>query len=309
MASRTSAFSHLIAPNLNEIFFNRYNTFPKEYPQVFNIESSVRNYEEDAEVAGLGKFVSKTEGQPITYDEPFQSADKKRYTHTSYALGFRVTHEMYQDDLYGIMKKMPAALAKSANQTEEAEAWSVFNNAFNAAYTGIDRVALCSTAHPAVNIVGGPYSNRLATDSDLSQTALQSAIELMEGATDDRDLNIMLKPRTLVIPYQLKWAAREILNSEKKPYTSDNEINALSDEELKYMVSHFLTDSDVGSLPGSKIATSSSSGGRNSIRITMMTLILAMPSSRASCGSLMGSRAGGVWSELLERSLTSWGRG
>jgi phage major head subunit gpT-like protein len=242
--SRTTGFSNLLAPGLHEIFFNRYNQWPDEYSQIFNVLSSTRNYEEDGEVAGLGKLVEKGEGVSVTYDDPFQSTNKKRYTHTAYGLGFRVTEELYSDDLYGIIKKMPAALARSAKQTTEVEAFSILNNAFNAAYTGLDGVALCSTVHPNIRLNGGPYSNRLATDADLSVTSLQAAVELMEGTTDDRDMNIMLKPKMLICTPSNKWMARELLNSEKKPHTADNEINALTDEELKYFVGHYLTDSD-----------------------------------------------------------------
>jgi phage major head subunit gpT-like protein len=252
MTTRSTAFSHLLAPGLNDILFNKYNQYPDEYTQIFNVENTTRAYEEDAEVAGLGKFVTKAEGQVITYDEPFQSANKKRYTPAVWALGFRVSYELYKNDLYGIIKKMPASLARSAKQTVEAEAWSVLNNAFNAAKTGLDGVSLCNTAHPSVNLQGGPYSNRLSTDADLSITSLQSAIQLMEGTTDDRDLNLMIKPKLLVCHYSNKWAARELLNSEKKPYTADNEINALSDEELKYMVGHYLTDEDAWFLMSGK---------------------------------------------------------
>lgn len=244
MSSRRSGFSHLLAPGIKEIFFNRYSQFPDEYAQIFNIDTSVRQYEEDAEVAGLGKLVEKPEGQGITYDDPFQSTNKQRYTHTTFGLGFRVTEELYEDDLYGTIKRMPSALARSAHQTVEVESWNVLNNAFNAAVTGLDNVALCSTAHPNIKLLGGPYSNRLATDSDLSVTSLQSAVELMETTTDDRDLNIMLKPKLLICTPTNKWMARELLNSTQKPHTADNEINALREEELSYMVGHYLTDSD-----------------------------------------------------------------
>lgn len=244
MSSRSSAFSHLLAPGLHDAFFNRYNQYPEEYSQVFNVLTSTRQYEEDTEVAGLGKLVKKTEGQNITYDDPFQSTDRVRYTHDTFALGFRVSYELYKDDQYGIINRMPQALARSAHQTIEAEAWDVFNNAFTASTAARDDIALCSTAHTNVKKTGGPYSNRLATDSDLSITSLQSAVELMENTTDDRDLNIMLKPKRLIIAPASKWMARELLNSEKKPHTANNEINALMDEELMYMVCHYLTDTD-----------------------------------------------------------------
>lgn len=244
MPSNTGGFSHLLAPGLYETFFAKYSQYPTEYDRVFNIRNSNRAYEEDSEIIGLGQMVSKDEGVGITYDDPKQAAALKRYTHTAYGLGFRVTHELYKDELYGIINRMPQALSKSAHQTIETQAWNVFNNAF--ATAGRDGVALCATNHPnvAIDAGSGPYTNRLSTDADLSVTSLQSAIQIMETTTDDRDLNIMLKPRLLVVHPNTKWAARELLQSQLKPYTGDNEINALMDEDLQYMVGHYLTDTD-----------------------------------------------------------------
>lgn len=246
MASNTGGFSHLLQPSLAEIFFNKYSQYPDEYSQIFNILSSEKAYEEDSEVAALGKMVEKTEGTAITYDDPFQAAALERYTHKIFALGFRVTYELYKNDLYGVIKRMPAALARSAHQTVEVESWNILNRAFNTGYLGRDNQSLCSTSHPNIQIGAGsgPYSNRLSTDSDLSVTSLQAAVELLENTTDDRDLNLMLKAKTLIVAPEGKWMARELLNSEYKPHTADNEINALADEELKYMVCHYFSDTD-----------------------------------------------------------------
>lgn len=254
MPSRTGAFSHLLAPGMREIVFQKYGQWPKEYTQVFNMQTSVRNYEEDSEVTGLGRMPAKPEGRSIIYDDPFQASNKLRYTHIAYALGFRVTEELYEDDLYNIIRRMPTALSRSAHQTEEVQSWNIFNNGFNTTNTGLDGLQLFSTAHTNISRTSGsgPYANRPSTDADLSVTSLQAAIENLENTTDERDLNIMIKPRLLIVAPENKWMARELLNSEKKPHTADNEINALLDEELKYMVCHYLTDTDAWFLVGSK---------------------------------------------------------
>lgn len=244
MPSRSSGFSNLLAPELSNVFFNKYKQWPEEYNTLFNVESSTRAYEEDVEVAGLGQMVNKPEGVGITYDDPYQSG-RVRYTHTTFGLGFRVTDELFNDDLYGVIKKMPQALARSAHQTIEVQGANVLNNAFNTNFNvGLDGVQLISTAHANVKQTGGPYSNRLSTDADLSVTSLQSAIILMETTTDDRDLNLQIRPRLLVITPNQKWIARELLKSEYKPHTADNEINAFKDEDLSYTVNHYLTDTN-----------------------------------------------------------------
>ena len=117
--ARENAFSHLLAPGMRKIFFEKYGQRPDEYSQVFNVDSSQRAYEEDSEVTGLGRMPEKPEGRPTTYDSPFQANVRQRYTHVSYGLGFRVTHELYEDDLYRIIRRMPTALARSAHQTIE----------------------------------------------------------------------------------------------------------------------------------------------------------------------------------------------
>jgi phage major head subunit gpT-like protein len=236
---------------MHEIFFNRYSQYAKEYASVFTLLNSSRAYEMDAEVTGLGQLVQKLEQKAITYDDPVQGLIKT-YTHVPFALGFRVTHELYKDDLYNVIKRMPQCLSRSAHQTMEVQHWNVFNNAFNTAVTGLDGKALCVTDHPNVSGAGGPYANALSTAADLSVTSLESMIELMENTTDDKDLNLMIKGKTLVIPVHLKWVAREILHSEKKPGTADNEINPLGDEDLSYMVSHYLSSTSAWFLLANK---------------------------------------------------------
>jgi len=253
MPSRASAFSDLLNPELHELFFEKYNMYPEEYQEVFNVLSTERAWEDDAEVTGLGQMVQKQEGRAIAFDDPIQG-QIKRYVPIPFGLGFRVTHELYKDDLFNVIKRMPQALARSAHQTIEVNAWNVLNLAFSQTQLGSDNQPLCSSTHPNVNATSGsgPYSNTLATAADLSITSLQSMIELMENTTDDRDLNILIKPRLLVIPVHLKWMARELLNSEYKPGTADNEINSLADEELKYMVSHYMTSNSAWFLTSAK---------------------------------------------------------
>jgi len=252
---RPSAFSHLLQPGLRKIFFNKYSQWEDEYTRYFNVLNSTKSYEEDGEVVGFGKLVEKPVGSPITYDDLAQS-ELKRYTHVAFGLGFRVTHELYMDDQYGIIKRAPASLARSAQQTTEVEAANVLNFAFNtgAKYLGLDGQPLCSTAHPNVakKVGSGPYTNRLSTDADLDITSLQDMCELMEGTTDDRDLNLMIKPELLVLDYSNQWMATELLDSSAKPHTGDNEVNAIRKKGLSSVTGHYFSDSDAWFLLSSK---------------------------------------------------------
>lgn len=237
MATSTGSLAALLDPGYRFVFFNWLAEHPMEYTAVFNVLTSERAYEEDLVVAGLGAVPEKPEGTSIIYDDPIQGSEV-RYTHRSYGLGFRVTEEMYEDDLYGVVKRVVAALARSAKHTHEAIVWDVLNFAFSTTRVGQDNLPLCSTAHTLLG--GGTYGNRPNTDTDLNGTSLQQAIDSFERTVDHRGLPMALSARTLVIPPELKWRAREVLESGYIPGSSDNDINALKQEGLNYVVSHYL---------------------------------------------------------------------
>ena len=227
-ATSSGGFAQLLAPGLFDVMFNEIDAQPNQWLGVINTDDSMRAYEEDLKVAGLGSMVSKPEGTPTTFDDPIQGA-KVRYTHASYGLGFRITREMWDDDLYGIMKQMARELGRAASYKIEVDAWSPFNNAFNAAFAGEDGLALCHIAHPRLD-GGATAANRPTTDVDFSLTAFQAAIDHFNSLLDDRGRPIVLTPAVLLIDPSFKWAAKEVLSSEFKPYTEHNEISALKGE-------------------------------------------------------------------------------
>lgn len=248
MTTNRAGFANLLAPGLRKIFFDEYGERPLEYESIFNIETTKRKYEEDYQMGGLGAMPQKAEGQSIIYDDPL-SGNTLKYIPLSWGLGFRITHEAYEDDLYGMLgKKMVAQLVKAAKYAQEVHAWGVINGGFAASATAstttrsntFDGYSLFNVAHSRLS--GGTQANRSSTDADLSVSSLQAAFDLFEGWTDERGFPLICKPKKLVIPFQSKWIAREILNSNGKPYTANNEINSLAEEDLDYMVSHYLTD-------------------------------------------------------------------
>lgn len=252
MPAVTGAFSHLLAPGLRKVFFQHLDERPDEFSQVFNMLTSTRAYEEDLEVAGLGTMPVKTEGAAITYQDPTQG-EKRRYTHITYGLGFRVTLEMMEDDLYNVMKRMTRELAKAGRNAKEVNAWNTFNLGFTTEF-GFTKFGanepLFSTAHTRIG--GGTSANRPTTDADLSQASLEAAIINFENMVDETGIPTLMRPKWLIVPPDLKMTARELLGSEFKPYTSNNEINALMKEGLDFMVSHYLTDNDAWFLVAGK---------------------------------------------------------
>jgi hypothetical protein len=241
MATNTGTFAELLAPGLYDVMFNEIDMQPNQWLGVVNTNDTQRAYEEDLKVAGLGSMVTKPEGQAVSFDDPIQG-NKVRYTPASYGLGFRITREMWDDDLYGIMKQMSAELGRAAAYKIEVDAWSPFNNAFDTAFAGQDGLPLCSTAHTRLD-GGTNLSNRPSTGTDISYTGYQAALDHFSQLLDDRGRPIVMTPALLIIDPTWQWAAKEILSSEYKPYTANNEINPLKGEitENGYLKSRYLT--------------------------------------------------------------------
>lgn len=249
-------FAQTLAPGVHHWFlhFLDLQMRDEEYSTVFNIENSTQEFEDEVEMAGVGVMPEKPEGAAVIYDDLIQGGTK-RYIHLTYALGSRASWELIEDDQYGIIKQVPKAHARSAMFAREMVSWNVFNLGFST-ITTTDGVSLFNTQHPLLggaaatntgpgltNVIAaaGTYPNRPTTDVDLSFTAIQLMVNQFERLIDSQGIPVRVKPRTVLIPPELKFIAREILGSAGKPYTSDNELNALLGEELKFRVVHYLT--------------------------------------------------------------------
>ncbi len=236
MAATRGGFAQLLAPGLFSVIYEDLEMHPEEYSQLFNIYPSTRAYEEDQLVAGLGSVPKKPEGDVIQMDEPIQGGSL-RYTHESFGLGFQVTREMWDDDQYGIMRRVSQDFAGSIRQTVESTFAGVLNNSFGT-QTSIDGVSLINTAHPLLG--GGTVSNRSATDAAFSQTALQEIILLFEKVVNERGLIKRMIPEEVWIPTDLQFIAGEILHSAYKPFTGNNEVNVMQGR-LQPRTNHYFT--------------------------------------------------------------------
>ena len=241
MTMLRSSFGDLLAPGFRMIFINKFDSYPSGIEQIFNMNTSRRQYEDDSYVAGFGLLSDKNESSPSTYDDPIQGYDK-RYTHTTRSLAYRVSREMWEDELYGIMGKLPAALARSTKVTIETDGANVLNRCENGSYLGGDGKTLLSTSHPLVG--GGTQKNRLTNAADLNATSLEQAYIDIAETTDDRGLTLHLIPRKLVIPVELDWDAQELLRTPKDPDSANNAINPAMGF-VEPVVNHFMTDSNM----------------------------------------------------------------
>jgi hypothetical protein len=220
-----------------------YNEHASEYPELFEIENSNMNFEEDVQITGLGLAPVKDQGGSVSYSAMKQGW-VKRYSHVVYGLGYIVTREAIEDNQYSKVSKSHAkALAFAMHQTKENVAANVYNRAFTSGYTGGDGSVLCVTSHTTRT---GSQSNALATAADLSEASIEDMAIMIMDATDDEGLNISLMPKKLIVPTELVFEAERILQSTLRPDSANNDVNALKSMGIipKVVANHYLTDAD-----------------------------------------------------------------
>jgi len=242
--SRAQLLKELL-PGLNALFGLEYDRYGEEHKEIYETESSDRSFEEETKLSGFANAPVKNEGAAIAYDNA-QEAFTSRYNHVTIALGFSLTEEAVEDNLYdSLSARYTKALARSMANTKQVRAANVINNGFDAAYTGGDGVSLFNDSHPLVS--GGVNSNTQDTPTDLNETALENAVIQIAAWTDERGLLIAAKPRKLVIPPALQFVATRILETQLRVGTADNDINAMytnSSIPEGYTVNHYLTDTN-----------------------------------------------------------------
>lgn len=242
--SRAQLFKELL-PGLNKLFGLEYSRYGEEHAEIFTTETSDRSFEEELKLSGFGAAPTKLEGQTIQYDTA-QESYVSRYTHETVAMGFAITEEAIEDNLYDqLSARYTKALARAMAYTKQIKAASILNNGFNSAFKGGDGVELFSALHPLVG--GGVNANKPAVASDLNETALENAVIDIAAWTDDRGLLIAARPLKLVIPPALQFEATRILETAQRVATADNDINALKNNgsiPQGYRVNHYLTDPD-----------------------------------------------------------------
>ena len=221
----TASHPKALWPGIKAWWGQVYDEHKEEYSQLFDSDTSSMNYEEDVQLTGFGLAPVKSEGSGVSYDSEIQGFTT-RYTHIAYALGYIVTKEELDDNLYEqVSRRRSAALAMSFRQTKENVGANIYNRAFNGTYLGGDGVSLASTAHP--NTSGGTFANKPSVDADLSEAALEDALTAVMGFQNDRGLLINVMPRSLVVARQNWWNANRIMKSAYTPTTANNAVNVL----------------------------------------------------------------------------------
>jgi hypothetical protein len=246
----TASFAKALWPGVNKWYGDAYNEFSPQWQELFEKNTSRRAWEEDVGISMFGLPVVKSEGAPITYDSSRQGYTS-RYNHVVYALGFIVTREAVDDDLYDVVGKQKAkSLAFSMRQNKELVAANVYNRAFNTSYVGGDAATLVacagggSASHP--NVAGGTWTNGPSAAVDLSEASLEQAAIDIRNFQNDRGLKMQAKPTKLIIPKELMFEAQRILKTEGQVYSADNTLNAIKTMGIipTIVVNDYLTDTD-----------------------------------------------------------------
>ena len=264
--SRAQLLKELL-PGLNALFGLEYARYGEEHKEVYETETSERSFEEETKLSGFSAAPVKNEGSAIAYDNA-QEAWTTRYNHETIALGFSITEEAVEDNLYdSLSARYTKSLARAMAYTKQVKGAAVLNNAFTAGYTGGDGKVLCATDHPLVS--GGTNSNTFTTQADLNETSLEAAVIQIAAWTDERSLLIAAKPRKLIVPPSLMFVATRLLQTELRVGTTDNDINAiksLGSIPEGYAVNHFLTDTN-----GWFLCTDVPNGLKHFVRTPMQT--------------------------------------
>jgi hypothetical protein len=239
--SRSQLLKELL-PGLNALFGLEYAKYTEEHKEIFETETSDRSFEEETKLSGFGSAPTKAEGSAIEYDNA-QEAFTARYTHETIAMGFSVTEEAIEDNLYdSLSARYTKALARAMAYTKQVKAADILNNAFDTSVTYGDAVSLVNTSHPLVS--GGENSNT-GGNVDLNETSLEAAVIQIGKWTDERGLKIAARPKKLIIPSDLQFVATRLLETEGRVGTADNDLNAIKTNGVVpegYAINHYLTN-------------------------------------------------------------------
>ena len=241
--SRAQMMKELL-PGLNALFGLEYAQYTDQSDDIYEMESSERAFEEEVQLSGFGQAPVKSEGSSIAYDTA-QEAYTSRYNHETIAMGFAITEEAIEDNLYdSLSARYTKALARAMAYTKQVKAAYPLNSGFDTFTTG-DGQFLLDSDHNRVD--GGVNANIPTVAADLNETSLESAVINIANFRDQRGLRIAARPKRLIIPADLQFVAIRILESELRVATADNDINAMRTNGSipeGYRVNNFLTDTN-----------------------------------------------------------------
>lgn len=228
-------------PALEELFRSELEMHPSRREQLFRVRSTQQDIWQASELHDMPLFAQVSEGQDYTFSRPRQGANQT-LTPVKYGLGFSISEEAVDDGKFDFIADAVRKMAKSARESQEIQAMNIFNNGFGTVVTN-DGVAAFSTAHtlPA----GGTFRNKLSTDADLSVSSLEQMLTDFETQfVGDSGIIYNMMPKVLLVHPSNKRLAKELIGSDLKAESADNNMNSFKEEGLRVVSSPHLTDTD-----------------------------------------------------------------
>jgi len=236
-------FGKLLEPGLRKIFFETYDELPQQFSKIYNVDTSTKAREHDWGMGAFGDW-EKRASQLDTVDYKTLSPGLERtYIHDAFTQGFMITREMYDDEQYRQMNKLPQAMARSGRAKVEKDAMTPLINGFTV--NGYDGVPLFSDSHPLLD--SDKLGNNLA-EGPLTDENLKKALKIMRETVDEAGNLIQLKATRLIIPPALEDTAIRILGSDRISGTELNDTNAfLKNHGIEIVVLDYLSEAAGGS--------------------------------------------------------------
>jgi phage major head subunit gpT-like protein len=233
-------FPDLLQVGFDKMFFDNFNAVGEQWPEIFQMRTTERQYEDISYIAPFGTIPTKDEGVAVTYDDPIQGFDK-RYTPDTYALAYRITQEMIEDELYNVINQFPASIGRSMAETRNISGAGIWNDGFDATVrTGGDGKELFATDHPLFG--NGDQKNELTNAANLSDASLEQAVIDLRATTDDRGKLLNFRPTKLIIPPELWMTAVKLLESPQEPESGNNAVNPHARRGIRIVVNDYLTN-------------------------------------------------------------------
>lgn len=238
-------FGKLLEPGLRKIFFETYDELPEQYSKIYNMNTSTKAREHDWGMGAFGDWEKRLSQLDVVDYKTLSPGLDRTYIHEAFTQGFMVTREMYDDEDYRQMEKLPQAMSRSGRAKVEKDAMTLLINGFDPLKPIYDGKALFAVDHPLLD--SALTCSNLATGV-LNDANLKIALKLMRETVDEAGNLIQLKATKLIVPPALEDTAIRILKSTQIAGGELNDTNKfLNSYGIEVVVMDYLSDAAGGS--------------------------------------------------------------
>lgn len=244
-------FGKLLEPKLRNIFFQTYDEVPEQFSKIYNIHSSDKAKETDWGMGAFGDWTVRASQYDNVDYKKLSPGLERTYTHSAFTQGFMITREMFDDDQYRQMEKMPAAMARSGRAKVEKDAVKPLLDGFadvvaTPAKAIYDGKALFDDNHPLLDGGGKTGDNKIT--GVLNDINLKIAIQKMREVPDEAGNVSQFRVTRLIVPPALHDTAIRLTESINITGGNMNDTNKfLSGYGIEVVVLDYLAQAAGGS--------------------------------------------------------------